>query len=195
MPCLYPADITSLRSRNIATPPTSPQVLSSSEDSLSEEQVDSSTGNSSFSLTEPSDEPMSNPSLEVNVTPNYRDRQPRPTMYGRRRPASRERNFNWEIYPRRETHQRTGRQYGNTRRRETSIRYLPMLESDRTPNYAELATTTWTQLAWNESAQFIGVSLAAASLIGPGARQVLTPTLKVTLHLISRSSYKVLVRI
>lgn len=181
MPCLYPDDITYLRSPNIASPPTSLRVSYFSEDSLNEEQEDFSTGSSSSYLTEQSDEDTSNPSLAENVTPNFQDRPPQPSMYGRRRRASRVRNSNWGLYRQNGTRRRTGRRSGRTQRNDNSIRYLPMSESDRTPNYEELATTTWTQLGWNESAQFIGVSLAQASLIGPGARPVITPTLKVNL--------------
>ena len=100
-------------------------------------------------------------------------------MFGRRRRELRERSLNSVAYRQRGTARRIGTQSGRQQREETSIRYLPMSELGRTPHYEELATTTWSQLQWNESASFIGVQLEQGSLIGPGARPVIMPTLRV----------------
>jgi len=183
MPC-YPDDITSLRFQPTDSRPSSPQPSLISEDNLSEEQSqDMITGSSSSYLTRQYESPMSERSLDLSTPSSLGVRQ-RMNTYGRRRRELRAHNLNLVAYRQRETAPRIGTQSGRQQREETSTRYLPMLESDRTPAFEELATTTWTQLAWNESAKFTGVQLAQGSLEGPGARPVIKPTLKVTNFLI-----------
>jgi len=108
-------------------------------------------------------------SLEEPVTPNLADQKPRPRMFGRKTPESKEPSLNLEKSPSSETAPQIGTLFGNQHSEETSCPFLQTFEFIVIGLSELSALTTLNQLKWSELAMFSLVQLGLGSHDALGA--------------------------
>jgi len=149
------------------------------EDSSSEESMDSYTGSWLSTPRRRFGQPLSNRSLVQNVMSRPQDQQQPLIMFGRMTPPSQELGLNLEQNPSIEAQIRIGKPLEVVPNQVTLTQSQPMYMLDVITNSEGSGQIILDLLQLNEKYLCSGVSLAVASLEGPGQRQVWTHSLKI----------------